>query len=136
MQDLDTYLDHALSRPWAWGGMDCCFFAGDWIADRTGLDPLAPYRGIYGTEFAARRLIVARGGLNAMVALEMERCGFRTAIEPEHGDIAVMNIPGDRTGSAVAGAAVVIRCATWWLGRTQTGVAGFHGVPATAWRVA
>lgn len=131
---LADYLEISRAKQWQWGRLDCCMFAGDWIAACTDKDPMAPYRGIYDTPLQARRLIRQRGGLVKMVDAEMTRCGFERTTAPEHGDIAVVNMPegGDH---AVAGASVVIRHASWWVGRGLASTFGFDAPIAIAWRV-
>ncbi len=135
MTSLDAYLDAALARRWQWGGMDCCFFAGDWVAAATPLDPLGPYRGLYDTALGARRLIMARGGLVKMVGDTMARHGFQETSEAEHGDVGVLKVEnvGDH---GVAHAAVVIRSGPWWLARSVDGIVGLDARPEKMWRVA
>ena len=135
---LDDYLTLATERPWIWGGhnggLDCCFFAGDWIAQRGGTDPLAPYRGTYDSALGAMRLIAARGGLQAMVAREMVRCGIERTAAPDDGDVGLIAQRG--TGADdVAGATLVIRCGPWWCGRARDGLAYLDGPAETIWRI-
>ena len=133
---LDAYLDRALRQPWRWGKMDCCFFAGDWIAAATGRDPMAARRGTYSTATGARRLIAENGGLLALADLEMTRAGFARTATPDHGDIAIIDLPdtGDKTMHA-AGAALVIRHTIWWMARGVDGVLLFDAPVRAAWRV-
>ena len=135
MTSLDSYLDQTLRLPWQWGRMDCTFFGGDWIAARAGLDPLAPYRGLYRTAGQAVRLIKQRGGLLAMVSLEMTRCGFERVEEPEHGDIAVMELPELSGKMAVANASVVIRHGSFWVARGLDCIAGIDRPVQAIWRI-
>jgi hypothetical protein len=132
---LEDYLDRAALPGWRWNAMDCCVFAGDWVRERTGRDPFEPYRGAYKTARAAQRLIEDGGGLLNLVDAEMKRCGFAETDTPEDGDIAVIAI-GSAHPTAVANASVVIRCGTWWVGRTLEGIGGFDAPVLKAWRVA
>lgn len=134
MIGLDAYLDAALAKRWRWGGMDCCFFAGDWVVGATGRDPLGPYRGLYDTALSARRIIMARGGLAHMVAETMMRHDFKEVGEAEHGDVGVMRVPSIGE-TAVAHAAVVIRSGPWWMARTLDGVVGLDAKADRVWRV-
>lgn len=135
LTSLDDYLDAALAERWHWGGMDCCFFGGNWIAQATGRDPIASYRGTYDTALGARRLIMARGGLVKMVAAAMLDCGFAETTEADHGDVGVLKV--DHCGPhAVAHAALVIRNGPWWMARSLDGIIGLHAAPIKAWRLA
>lgn len=131
---LDDYLEAVMAEPWVWGRMDCCFFGGEWVAQATGRDPLARVRGRYDTALGAARLIAAAGGLVQLVDSVMAPCGFRRADAPEHGDIAVIDMPG-HGDQAVARASVVIRSGPWWVGRTVDGIAGVQIAPQAVWRV-
>jgi hypothetical protein len=131
---LSIYLDEVLDEPWSWGSMDCCFFAGNWIRNATGRDPLGPYRGVYSSALSARRLIAIRGGLPDMVDAEMLRTGFKLTTLPEDGDIAVADLIGDGP-NAVAQASVVIRVGPWWVGRSLSGLANIEAEPAKVWRI-
>lgn len=136
MIHLADYLETSRVKPWKWGNLDCCFFGGNWIAESTGRDPMAPYRGIYDTARQAARLIRQRGGLVKMVDAEMTRCGFERTTAPDHGDIAVVDMPDAGGGDhCVAGASVVIRHATWWVGRGLHGIMGLQVEPLAIWRV-
>jgi len=134
MMFLSDYLDAAMARPWAWGSMDCCHFAGDWIRAATGRDPLAPYRGRYDSAAGAARLVARRGGLLTMVDVEMARCGFERTSTPEHGDIAILPMPAVPEHVA-AGASLFIADGPWWLGRDFDGLTGLKMEPQAAWRV-
>lgn len=136
MTPMDEYLDQAELAKWRWGQMDCCMFAGNWIAAATEHDPMAAYRGIYDTAFQAGRLIRSRGGLVAMADLEMQRCGFIRVEAAEHGDIGVLELP--QTGPKamkVAGASICIRSSVWWVGKTLSGTAWVNRPALAVWRV-
>jgi len=135
MTSLDTYLDTSLRLPWQWGRMDCCFFAGDWVAAKAGRDPLAPYRGRYGTASQALRIIRQEGGLEAMWLAGMARCDFERVETPEHGDIAVMELPEGQGGMAVAKASVVIRHGAFWVARGLDCIAGIDRPVQAIWRI-
>lgn len=138
MPRLDDYLALATERPWIWGGLngglDCCFFAGDWITLRSGRDPLALYRGTYDSALGAMRLIAARGGLAAMVDREMTRCGIVRAAAADDGDVGLIVQPGSGP-DAVAGATLVIRCGPWWCGRARDGLAYLDEPAKAIWSV-
>jgi hypothetical protein len=136
MKFLADYLDDALRKPWGWGSMDCCMFAGDWVAVATGRDPMAAYRGIYSSRFQAIKLIRQRGGLLAMVDEEMRQLGFERTNTFEHGDIAVIEVPHLPGDMRAAGVSVVIRNGPWWVARSLDGIVGIDAKPLMAWGVA
>lgn len=131
---LEAYIRDAAFQAWRWGEMDCCFWAGNWIRDATGLDPLEQYRGQYRSAREAATLIRDRGGLIPMVSVEMERVGLLVTTEPDSGDIAVVSAPTGHP-EAISGHSVVIRSGPWWLARGLNGCFGFDATPLKAWRV-
>jgi len=52
----------------AWGEMDCCLFVADVIRDMTGHDYAASWRGRYGSETGALRMIAEYGSLVALAS--------------------------------------------------------------------
>lgn len=130
---LSEYLELAARAPWRWGHMDCCAFAGDWIAQATGKDPYRAVRGAYGTATEAKRLIVNAGGFVPLVTSYM--AAFETAQHPECGDIGLIETPMN-DGLGIAGHALVIRLGNWWIGRSESGIAGVDAEHKIAWRIA
>jgi hypothetical protein len=62
---LAAYLLKVQDRPFDWGTHDCCTLAADWALELIGVDPIAPYRGLYTNAVGARRLILKHGGIEA-----------------------------------------------------------------------
>jgi hypothetical protein len=54
--DLSTFVQQKEGTPFLWGFNDCCTFAGDWFALRTGVDVLGDLRGITDGRQALRKL--------------------------------------------------------------------------------
>lgn len=54
---LAGHIEESLRKPQAWGTVDCCLFACDWILKATGVDPAAEFRGKYDTQAGAYRLM-------------------------------------------------------------------------------
>ena len=133
---LDDYLEEAFGQPWAWGKMDCCMFAGDWVAQATSSDPMSEYRGIYQSALQARRLIMQRGGLIAMTDRQMQKCGFERVGYAVHGDIAAVRMPAHGNSvDGVAGISLMILAGVWWAGRSIDGMVFQKADPVAAWRV-
>lgn len=112
--------------------MDCCAFAGGWIKEATGKDPYGIVRGSYATAGDVRRLVSRAGGLVALV--ERTLAGFPLTDDPQHGDIGIIEVP-KQGPLGVAGFAVVIRSADWWIGKTETGIAGLRAPHVRAWTI-
>ena len=58
-----------------WGKNDCALWCASAVQHVTGYDPAADLRGTYSTWFECRRVIMAAGGLEALIAPRMERFG-------------------------------------------------------------
>jgi hypothetical protein len=69
-------VDRVMSRPFEWGVCDCSTAACDVFADLHGIDPLAPWRGIYRGEIGAARLIRSMGGPLALAQEMAARAGL------------------------------------------------------------
>jgi hypothetical protein len=66
----------AMDHPWRWGTHDCCASACSAFATLTGVDPMAPLRGLYATAEEARDLIEAQGGWVAMAEALARQAGL------------------------------------------------------------
>jgi len=130
---LDDYLIAALGRPWRYGNMDCCCFAGDWIFEATGRDPFGPYRDTYENERGAMRLIVERGGLLSMVTAEMARTGFEASAGEADGDVAFVKLSAGQ--QSLARACLAIRRGPWLIARGPHGLTSIAAAPAMAWAI-
>lgn len=138
MTSLDDYIDAAIHQRWSWGTMDCCAFAGGWVVAATERDPFSAFRGLYKDSAKARRLVLRAGGLLPLVSTAMRESGFEQVTDFQHGDIAVIDMPGAQEEYRVAGAAVLIRHSNLWIARAINGIAGMALGPsqvAAAWRV-
>jgi hypothetical protein len=125
MTSLDDYLDQALRRPWAWGGMDCCAFAGGWVRAATERDPFGAWRGTYSTAAQALRHVRRAGGLLPLVDAAMRAQNFDRTETLEHGDLALIEAAPADPAHQVAGAALTICCAGFVLARAApTGLVG------------
>lgn len=127
---LADFLREKQAEPFDWARNNCAFFAADWLALSTGVDPAADLREEVTSALSAGRVLRARGGL---VQIAGEVC-FRwewpeiAARVAQRGDIAVHETPQGPALGVVLGA--------------QVAFAGASGVVlnplrncATAWRI-
>jgi len=56
-ENLESLVQSRQAQPFGWGVSDCCLWAADVVLAITGRDPMAEYRGRYGTERGARRVM-------------------------------------------------------------------------------
>lgn len=74
------------SRPFSYGPLDCCQFAGAVVEAKTGTNPMAAF--MYGDEQQAHKIIDAYGGLeNAITATLGEPIAVCDAID---GDVLLV----------------------------------------------
>lgn len=106
---LQTFLDYARTREFAWGDFDCCQFAGLAVEAQTGSNPIADARGRYGTAVGAQRVL--RNSFGGSL-----RSGWTQVLgEPippalaQRGDVVLVEVDGveaigvvDLTGERVA----------------------------------
>ena len=114
---IENAMARVAGRPMAWGRDDCCLWVADIVAEMTGRDPAAAFRGYATSTGALRRLGI--GGLAAALAAVAAREAW-PEIDPEMavtGDIGLVgNMMSDFGGAAV------IRYEGWWVGREDFGV--------------
>lgn len=73
MVTIPEFLRATAAAPFAWGRNDCALWAGALVLARTGFDPAADLRGRYDSAFGCRRLVMAAGGLDALIRPRMTR---------------------------------------------------------------
>ena len=66
---LDEFLRANQGRPFEYGKWDCCLFVCDAIAEMTGIDLAAPYRGQYSTRVGAMRAMRKQLGTASIQAV-------------------------------------------------------------------
>lgn len=66
---LAAFIEARQTRAFSWGSSDCCLFVCDGVAELTGTDPAARWRGLYSSEKGARRLIRDNGGVVGLANL-------------------------------------------------------------------
>ena len=105
---LADFLAEKRAEPFDWARNNCAFFACDWIALCTSVDPAADVRDEVTSALSAGRVLRARGGL---VQIAGEAC-FRWAwpeVAPrlaQRGDVAVHDTPQGPALGVVLGAQV------------------------------
>lgn len=60
-QRLDAYLRSADGRPFSWGRNDCALFMANGLAEQTGIDIAAPFRGRYRSAAGSARVLKSLG---------------------------------------------------------------------------
>lgn len=125
----------ARPREFRWGGVDgedCMTFCASWIAELTGIDPAAEFRGTYHTEFGAGRLIASYGGLVPLTTRLVEPLGFTRTTEPQPGDVGIIKAISEtdrRPGEMAA-----IRFGPLWAAMSLAGVRAKKVEFVAAWR--
>lgn len=122
---LNAWLESIREKPFAWGVHDCVLGAADAVRMMTGVDPAAAFRGCYGTGFAASRILIEHGGLEAMAsaALGAPLASPRLA---GRGDLVLVEAGIEGPALAV----VILADAA------APGPAGVTFVPMKDWRIA
>ena len=65
---LERFLRSSAERPFQYGVFDCALFVCDAVDVMTGVDPARFLRGLYTRRAEARKLLVYRGGFDAIAA--------------------------------------------------------------------
>ncbi len=135
MIGLADYLEKNIGR-FRWGQRDCCCFAFDWVRDRTGLDPMEPWRGTYSDQKSAIRNYARAGGLEDVITKRMDALGFERTDDPDTGDVGVIVAPiGMRAGAPVMGPIAALRYGSRWLALELDGIIGGDFECKVAWRI-
>lgn len=111
MPDLAAYLRAGAGAPTR--VLPCAPWICDWIALRTGVDPIADMRPDW-SERAVLRVMVEEGGLAAMTRRRLSAAGLVETRRPHPGDVGIV-IGG-------LGETLAIRTAHGWAGKGPQGV--------------
>ncbi|KQX18425.1 MULTISPECIES: DUF6950 family protein [unclassified Sphingomonas] len=103
MADLGEWLSEQGARRREPGIWDCCAMPAEWAVACGRPDPMARWRGTYGTDAEAEERITEAGGLTALFAMGMEDAGIREVSDPQAGDIGVIMIGGEEAGAVFTG---------------------------------
>ncbi|SDI95698.1 DUF6950 family protein [Salipiger marinus] len=97
------------SEPFAWGAADCIISVCDYLLDRTGIDPAAPWRGSYCTPEGAEAICLRHGAALGLMRHGMARAGFVPG-EPVPGAAVVVDMFGHEiTGIFLGGRQTMLR---------------------------
>jgi hypothetical protein len=100
------------SRAHNWGVCDCCTCPSDVFLERWGVDPMTGIRGTYQTEREALRVILSRGGFEAMAHDQAARVGLRPGV----GDVGELGLVTDQVPTDTGGAlALCVSPGLWWV---------------------
>lgn len=70
---LALFIEEKRAKPFDWGRNNCAFFACDWLALATGVDPAADYRDRVDSAFSAAYVLREAGGIEAIAAAACAR---------------------------------------------------------------
>lgn len=106
-QALVGFTISRMRTPWAWGEHDCCIFAADAIKTVTGEDLAEDFRGQYGTETEAFRLLADLGyaDLGALVSSRLPEIIVDGQPAPQfaqRGDVVLIGREWNEHGEALA----------------------------------
>lgn len=105
---LALFLAEKRAQPFDWAENNCAFFACDWLALATGVDPAADFRGTIDSPLAALRALEAGGGLETLVVQACARWDW-PEVPPAYarrGDLATLAAEGGPALGVVVGAQV------------------------------
>lgn len=104
MIDLGAWLLEAGQRRREPGIWDCCTMPAQWAIDNGLADPMAAWRGTYGTDSEAHDLINVGGGLLALFERGLADAGLvRRQDDAQPGDIGILRILNQEAGAIFTG---------------------------------
>lgn len=124
---LPEFLRGYARHPFEPGHHDCVLMACDWVLERRGVDPAAPWRGLYKSRASAARLIRNAGGLVPLVTGGMALANMATTEDAMFGDVAVIRFEQTET--------MAIRTVTGWATHCPSGIAFVSAEPCAVWFV-
>lgn len=88
---LADFIEQTRSDPFEWGRNDCALWCASAVLHENGCDPAADLRGTYDSWFGCRRIVMAAGGLVALIAPRMAATGLR---DLDGDGVAVIRLSG------------------------------------------
>lgn len=114
-------VEKVMSRPFAWGGCDCCSAACDTFAALWGFDPMAPVRERYTGARGALSLIKESGGLADLAQSLADRAGLASghaagglALSSDGRSLLICITPGQWAGKTERGFAIMRAALKGW----------------------
>lgn len=93
--DLADFLRWSAGQSFAWGSLDCCLWATEWIKRTRRIDPAATLRGTYNTARGCRRVLNRHGGDVLAIARKFfGAAGLEETHEPLVGDVVAARADG------------------------------------------
>ena len=133
---LAAFVEEKRGATLAWGQLDCCLLAADWVAVATGVDPVPEFRGGYKTGRGALPVLkrFAGGGVLAAAEKVAMRIGAEEVpvARAQRGD--VMAFPADPAGGFDHGLGVCIGALSLVFGLEKVEAAP-TAKAARAWRL-
>ncbi len=91
---LAAFIESRRKAVFCWGEQDCWLFCADWVAEATGSDPLARFRGRYHDRASALRLLwEERGSLDPVAAVSSLDQPLPAPLLARRGDIVAIATP-------------------------------------------
>lgn len=126
---LDRFLEIVAGRPFIDGQSDCMMTVADWLVMALGCeDPAQDLRGAYDSDRGAFRLLLAAGGLSALMARHASRLGLSPALNPLRGDVGAIAVNGRDVAGICLGP-------SQWAIASRAGIYGLRAESVAAWRV-
>lgn len=105
---LSSFIESRRTQPFDWAGNNCCFFACDWIAALTAIDPAADLRPQVASAADAVRVLTEQGGVEQIAASRCQQYGWPEVAPAfaQRGDIAMVSTDHGPALGVVIGAKI------------------------------
>lgn len=127
---LTLFLNEKQQQPFDWKENNCSFFASDWVAILTGIDPAANYRASVDSALSAARVLAEAGGIESITEQECAANNW-PEVSPrlaQRGDVCLVDSEAGPALGVVAGSSAAF-----------AGPRGVEFVPVSAcrraWRI-
>ena len=93
---LALFVEEKRAQPFDWAENNCAFFACDWVAILTGVDPARPWRPEVDSALTAARVLGSLGGIEAIATKTFAEHGWPEApvAMARRGDLVAMDADG------------------------------------------
>lgn len=128
---LADYLGDVDAKPWVYGEWDCTMMIARWIERLHGSNPAAGIA--YHSAEDAVALARSHGGFTAWAIRTLDAFGLPRALDPESGDVAIVEAPKLSLPTIVG--VMAIRSGELWVVKTPRGLIGQKFAIIAAWRL-